>query len=205
MVRAILEGKKTQTRRVVGLEDVNKNPDAWTFHKLDTLNYMTKPSAKGKFGAYFESELMEPNTLSICPQVFPYGQPGHTLWVREAWALLGPAIVFRADSPDGEYEQEWIEYGYGHGWKPSIHLPRVFARLTLRVKSVRVQRLQSISEQDAIAEGVTLPPKTVTMYDGIYRKAFAKLWDSINAQRGHTWQSNPWVWAIEFEIEFKRF
>src|SRR5690349_24967906 len=83
MVRAILGNYKWKTRRLRGLEDVNVNPDAWTFKKLGTLDWMTKKSYQGRFGAYFESEVIEPRTISICPQVFPYGQVGDRLWVRE--------------------------------------------------------------------------------------------------------------------------
>src|SRR5690349_19320646 len=87
MVRAILDERKTKTRRLKGLEDVNKNPSAWTFKRIDHLDWMTKKSFRGRLGAYFESESIEPNTLSICPQAFPYGDIGDHLWVKETYVL----------------------------------------------------------------------------------------------------------------------
>ncbi|MBU9388980.1 hypothetical protein KTE71_15765, partial [Burkholderia multivorans] len=93
--------------------------------------------------------------------------------------------------------------GIRREWRPSIHMPRAAARITLEITGVRVERLQSISESDARAEGVTIEEHHTRGYcAGAYRppsiRAFHDLWDSLNAARGHGWDVNPWVWAIEF-------
>jgi hypothetical protein len=204
MVRAILDGRKTQTRRLSGLEDVNKSPDIWRFNKVGILDYMTKPRYKGRFGAYFETESLEPNTLHICPVTCPYGKPGDLLWVRETWGLYdtepkdGPekAIIFYRASDGDNYE---LRYQL---WRPSIFMPRWASRITLEITGVRVERLQDISEGDAISEGVrhAFPSQDDNRPPASYDiAAFAQLWDSINAKRGYSWSSNPWVWVIEFQ------
>jgi hypothetical protein len=205
MVKAIFAGRKTQTRRVSGLEDVNKNPDIWNLRRLATLDYMTKPSYRGRFGAYFETDKIEPNTLHICPVVCPYGAPGDSLWVRETWGLYdtepkdGPekAVVFYRASDGENYE---LRYQL---WRPSIFMPRWASRITLRITDVRVERLEEITEDDAIAEGA--PLGRVLGYGRIgmqsHKEGFINLWDSINAKRGYPWTANPWVWVIEFERE----
>lgn len=216
MVRAILDGKKTQTRRTHGLEDVNKYPDLWTFVKIGILDYKTKRSAKGKFSAYFTSELIEPKTISICPQVCPFGQPGDKLWVRETFCLV--------DDTEYGYEK-WIEIDYratpryaescvthpagwenapndleALKWRPSIHMPRWASRILLEIVSVRVERLQDISEEDAKAEGASLGRVFGEGKLGIksHREGFIDLWNSINGKK-YPWESNAWVWVIEFK------
>ena len=153
MVKAILDGRKTQTRRVV------KNVEDLTVFFRDD-----------KFG---------------CPFKCPYGKPGDRLWVRETWADVntseGPAICYRADG-----DVQII-------WRSSIYMPRWASRITLKILDIRVERLQDISEKDAIAEGIQpsdyAKPKA----------AFMRLWDSINAKKpGKSWKDNPWVWVIEF-------
>ncbi len=168
MVRAILAGQKTQTRRVI------------------------KTNASGR--AQFKGRnwhLGDPNAVLACP----FGQPGDRLWVRETFKELraefggidGHVVNYRAQYADK------TEAWRNGPWKPSIHMPRWACRLLLDVKAVRVERLQDISRADAIAEG-TVDIKTPCM-------DFALLWDSLNAKRGYGWDTNPWVWVIEFERE----
>lgn len=196
MVRAILEGRKTQTRRVV------------------------KPGPPDGLGMYaclgawrYEGVDYRANEVETCP----YGVPGDRLWVRETWQMVDPLEVpenrrgsrapftgcqgariipwvatYRAD---GELAHE--RYG-DIVWKPSIHMPRWASRITLEITGVRVERLQDISEEDALAEGVhrfdwqddngECPATT--------REAFARLWASINGP--DSWTANPWVWVVEF-------
>lgn len=198
MVRAILDLRKDQTRRTNGLEDVNKSPDIWSFNKVGILDYMTKPQYKGRFGAYFETESLEPNTLHICPVVCPYGKPGDLLWVRETWAEITPEpfgakkVIYRSDG------WEWKGKHYS-AWRPSIFMPRWASRITLKITDLKAERLQDISEADAKAEGTT-PSIVGDDLDHLkYRAGFMALWDSINAKRGYPWESNPWVWVIELE------
>lgn len=180
MVRAIIQDRKTMTRRVSGLEDVNKDPDAWTFKKVGDLGWMAKKRYQGRFGAYFESDKIEPRTISICPQVCPYGRPGDRLWVRETWRCEElesglDGVRFKADgsfraienTPDAA--DAWVlafrpgmqgvkrvgQAAKEGKWRPSIYMPRWASRITLEILNVRVERLQCISKEDARAEGMS--------------------------------------------------
>ena len=157
MVRAILDGRKTQTRRVVDLKKYPQYPD-----KLDSLDaiFSTFP----------------------CQSGCPFGQVGDRLWVRETWATDDRKNFF--------YRADGETYNAGLKWKPSIHMPRAASRITLEITGVRVERLQDISEEDAIAEGI---PYQGNAFDTI--GAFSDLWNSIYG----TWDQNPWVWVIELE------
>ncbi len=136
-------------------------------------------------------------------------QSGDILWVRETWCKnpygTGAPYCYKAD------EESWIYDDMEGMWKPSIHMPRKAARLFLKVKDIRVERLQDISHEDAIKEGITFDmamtcnnwSPTFTDPDSggdpDYVEAFKVLWDSINAKRGYGWDVNPWVWVVEFE------
>jgi hypothetical protein len=169
MVRAILEGRKTQTRRVI------RNPSR-------LVNLMMA----GEAGEW-------------CP----YGQTGDLLWVRETWAPN--EVLPIADRPSGAAIYRADER-YSATWRPSIHMPRWASRLTLRLTDVRVQRLQEITGRDAVAEGIekvpakNVPPELAGAWSANETVfAFARLWDSINAKRGYSWDSNPFCWALTFE------
>jgi hypothetical protein len=183
MVRAILDGRKTQTRRAVkpmGRDDAFVLLDGgdgwWPYRSDDGESSVT-------------SDGME------SPHRCPYGVPGGRLWVKETWShsgdgvwSIGAARMASSGSPvyraDGELP--------GVKWWSPIHMPREFSRITLEVTGVRVERLQDISQSDAEAEGVDcIKAKVPTPRD-----AFRYLWDDIN-DRG-SWDTNPWVWVIEF-------
>lgn len=220
MVRAILEGRKTQTRRVV-----KPQPNASRVARIALM----PPRADGTC-----EELWWDGIGSVAGKVppCPYGVPGDRLWVRETFALESNFNVDSNDAypppfsdgrpvrhvpDDGEWGEYWQQAHYratdpepeldyegsedpGCKWKPSIHMPRWASRLLLEVKAVRVERLQEISEADAHAEGVHVHP--IMRADepiSTHREQFGFLWDSINAKRGHSWESNPWVWVVEFE------
>jgi hypothetical protein len=181
MVRAILDGRKSQTRRVVKLRDKTGTysdfgDDGW-------------PESADECGDWHRDPC-------------PYGIPGDRLWVRETWQFQ-PASAIAAN---GKYVYAATVKDGHHppSWRPSIHMPRVASRLTLAVKAVRVERLQEISEADAVAEGTT--PGNVAgsdvdidgnVWNGAYRRAYAALWDSINGPG--SWAANPWVWVVEFD------
>jgi len=176
MVQAILEGRKTQTRRVV-------KPQGAILTDAMARNLGTRPP-------------IEQNMPVIkCP----YGQPGDVLWVRETWAHtsqlnINPedenyGCVYKADG------QPWEDYE-GWTWKPSIHMPRESCRLFLRIKSIRVERLQDISGEDALKEGVSVTSMWPVAIGEAYVE-FSRLWASINGQA--SWDANPWVWVVEFE------
>lgn len=180
MVRAILDGRKTQTRRVVKhhpSDDGNMclvdHGDGWWPYRSD------------------DSESPVVNGGDEIPYSCPYGQPGDRLWVRETWAKVSgdreepDAIAYRADSEN-----------QAEVWTPSIHMPRWASRITLEVVSVRVERLQDISRGDAMAEGCPFP----NMAEGDDpRKWYADLWEQINGPG--SWAENPWVWVVEFRRE----
>lgn len=223
MIRALLAGTKTQTRRTSGLTDVNFCPDAWTLHSVGALGYMAKASAKGKFGATFESRKIELGALTVCPQRLPYA-PDDRLWVREAHSLHNAQGQGREDgkrwgpwgglptvvSPDGTeiaYFREGFDRSGAPRWRPSIHMPRWASRITLTVTDVRVQRVQNITEADAMAEGIVpvTAPNGHTTYQipGLLCgqtaiRAYAILWDTLHGPGA--WRSNPWVEAVSFTV-----
>lgn len=181
MVKAILDGRKTQTRRIL-----KPQPKGVV---------VSKPNFDGLF-----SEANDPVTRYFACH---HGQPGDKLWVRET----------RADTcAEGVSKIPWYRADYlGHGeidpppggikWKPSIFMPRWASRITLEIVSVRVEKVQEIRCEDALAEGVSLEGELFPNVDSAWKahKRFRFLWDSINAKRGYGWEKNPWVWAIEFK------
>jgi hypothetical protein len=190
MVRAILEGRKTQTRRIFPHRTVER-PDGF----VDVYRGADIDSWIGTFrpGGMFTS---------------PYGEPGDRLWVRETWLLfehsdVGTTIVYEADGARDSWYDEDIPYGWNPpkqgmrgGRVPGIHMPRWASRITLEVTSVRVERLQAITDADARAEGVMsrLEDLALPLHHVV---AFAGLWDEINGKRA-SWESNPWVWVVGF-------
>lgn len=197
MVRAILEGRKTQTRRVV-----KPIPQMVTDKKTATWN-----------GDATTLMRLLKNTRRDCP----YGQPGDRLWVRETWQYYDwssegePCIRFYADNattwpePGTEawadklvdvWETLSCEDNYkidnrarDRRWRPSIHMPRWASRILLEITGLRVERLQEISEMDAEQEGVPAHDTATA--------AYANLWNEING--ANSWDANPWVWVIEFK------
>ena len=189
-VRATLDDRKSQTRRISGLADVNKNPNLWHLHKMGYLDYKTKKSSKGKYGAYFHTEQIEPGTLHICPQVCPYGHPGDLLWIKETWApnTYGSIYINYRYKANGETLEQ------GQHWKPSIFMPKDATRIWCRITEIRAERLQDITWQDCRAEGIawaTLPGQLNTFID-----EFGRVWDSIN-KKPKLAKRNPWTRAPE--------
>jgi hypothetical protein len=171
MVRSILEGRKTQSRRVI------QTPSGFCF------------------GA--EQQILK--VRGLIPLPCPYGVPGDQLWVRETFNvgwLDGGKVLYRADGGSAK------DAGYPHEptWRPSIFMPRACSRITLELTEVRVQRLQEISEEDALAEGTGdwAMESNAIITSVTMRNAFSKLWDFINKKRGFGWDVNPWVWALTF-------
>ena len=178
MVRAILDGLKTMTRRVVKPQPPENGLPVRFWYGWPGV----APSG-------------EDNNVLVSPY-----RRGGLLWVRETWAKVpwhgvedSCKYLYRADDPPS---YEW-DPERGDRWSPSIFMPREASRITLRVTDVRVERLQDITEEDAVREGVqAIPEAPASLTD---RTAFARLWDSLNAKRGHGWDVNPWVWVIAFE------
>jgi hypothetical protein len=213
MVRAILEGRKTQTRRVVTPQPKVGQAEPYEYRVAKIA--LMPPRANGECEEQWLArgdDLIGP--LPRCP----YGVPGGRLWVRETWLELDRdhyqepgrprdllsdrygkprrnGVAYRADT---DSEGDAIRAEYGYRWTPSIHMPRWASRLTLEITEVRVQRLQEISEEDAKAEGVIARgPGSPTLRP--HQRDFRALWNDINSKRGYGWDSNPWVWAISFK------
>lgn len=220
MVRAILEGRKTQTRRVVTVR--GEHPPVWATFASEGHS-LSQDGAPRPVGAFFWSEEQQPEqplkSLRRWPILpanhpmagdwywtpSPYGKVGDRLWVREThlnWWKLDEA------NPDGPpvfshvaaYAADGYELLAGERWIPSIHMLRAASRITLEITGVRVERLQSLSWEDAIAEGIPDPRRAARRVDPVEGTVaqFRQLWDGLNAPRGHGWETNPWVWAIEF-------
>ena len=212
MVRAILAGQKTQTRRVVKpqpvLEGMESFGESWAWRNgKDKFSGVTREQLTGEAGLLHATR---------CPYAV-----GMRLWVRETWAYKGP------DSGSETYEWQallkpenqeaencWYRADQEHVvlWRPSIFMPRWASRLMLEVVSVRVERVQDITPDDACAEGIGRHIKHGAIWYDFYLidpeypgsttmpvDSFASLWDSINAARGFGWAVNPWVWVVEFK------
>ena len=185
MVRALLAGTKTQTRRIF-------KPDRMTWDANG--RYTTHAMRGGELSITGSGPFKPSSWLHYCP----YGQPGDRLWVRESFARVPTAcgsedIVFAADYQDGSDRAAGVRY------TPSIHMPRAVSRITLEITGVRVERLQDISRGDAMAEGCPFP----NMAQGPDpRDWYAELWGAINGP--DSWAENPWAWVVEFKaIEAK--
>lgn len=189
MVRAILDGRKTQTRRIVSDRH---------------LNLIDVGSQIGECYP-LECGIDHENSQSYYREHCPFGKPGDRIWVRETWARYNVDqdshdMAYRATTPE-----DWPEEGR---WRPSIHMPRWASRITLEITGVGVQRLHSISPNDASREGLIKLPATgrycLNQGDQYFggashdaREVFSWLWESIYG--AESWQANPWVWVIEFK------
>jgi len=216
MVQALQNDTKTQTRRTKGLKAVNENPGAWECAVLQEIS-------EGDKNATYAVFVQPGNTEKVkCP----YGAPGDILWVRETWALslknevtqseksgaipwyYNPDkldIVFKADSKE-ETHPDHPEWGKKR-WKSSIHMPKPACRLFLKIKNIRVERLQDITEADAVAEGIEWLREGMFWWRNYLKNplpgtsysihSYQTLWQSINGPE--SWAANPWVWVVEFE------
>lgn len=211
MVRAILDGSKTQTRRVCKIPE-----------KAEHVQYWSPPSGRSQPGwadpgvnYWTESG----NHIDPCP----YGQPGDSLWVRETWGMFepNPDMVERKESG---FDWKWIAQNptalaywkrrvayrascmgtsYGNDpevkrWRPSIHMPRALSRITLEITGVHVERLQDIGVEECIAEGANVHQAEIIKHGcSASIMAYRSIWESINGT--DSWDANPWVWVIEFK------
>lgn len=199
MIRAILDGKKSMTRRIIKPQPHD-------------INDRTSEEVNAAWQEGF------------VPVKCPYGTVGDVLWVREGFTILeSNEIIYKADSSPAPYGLQLLPDGsYFDGrWKPSIHMPRWASRITLEITDIRVERLQDISEEDAKAEGLKAITKDggITIKYGIPdtdglpgtdnfgwqwqdwhidpRMAYKLLWESING--AGSWEVNPFVWVIQFK------
>lgn len=251
MVRAILDGRKTQTRRIVTAR--TSIMGCGRFDEVDLDKAWVDPGGTWIFGPgpYLKAPVRNDPDERVY-RVYPrwtahdqeHAEPGDTLWVRETFAIddyrylpgagalpkTRPADVTRCDVDDFDPVASMLYYradgeccdqipecqcrmdGRGAFWRPSIHMPRWASRLTLRVTSIRVERVQEISEEDARAEGcavqhsidcfgaaTSVRSRCRCDAPACARDGFRQLWDAINGKRA-PWESNPHVWVIGFEV-----
>ena len=192
MVRAILDGRKTQTRRALTPQPTPID-GGWRW----------------KDCMMFNIDLSDSCLLS---NMCPFGKPGDRLWVREAFGVVesrfaprGCTIRYRADDATGEVVGEsGLKYAgkdMSFRWRPSIHMPRWASRITLEITDIRCQRLQDISEEDCWSEGIEEVRYAGDEHGslrGSVLEDYRALWDSI-ANPGAKWRDDPWVWAISFK------
>ncbi|EPM0660556.1 TPA: hypothetical protein ACWME0_003667 [Klebsiella pneumoniae] len=187
MVRAILDGRKTQTRR----------PIKWKQTRFTEIG----EREDGSKWPWSEDAEHACDFWHPCP----FGAVGDRIWVRETWNKYGGLLTYRAD-------HDWIddmrkETVCTAKWVPSIHMPRWASRILLEITDVRVERLNAISEEDATAEGVPPAGSLLPDYLGTFltpkgdfataKVAFQRLWESIYGEE--SWKANGWVWVIEFK------
>lgn len=258
MVQAILEGRKTMTRRTRGLEKLNADEKKWVYSHNSLDGHVPRPAKKYDDAPWYLFRPENSNAESWVMQC-PYGKPGDVLWVREKWRVTGwdfedaeETVVQYADGttrkvclfddvdkhsefllnivdameakcdPKVDEDEEHFSWTKEQiekhmRWKPSIHMPKNAARIWLEVVSVKVERLHSISEEDAKAEGVESFFVELFQEDrfrdyqytganwkdfngGQWREAvssFKSLWHKINGKE--SWDLNPWVWVVEFK------
>lgn len=191
MVKAILRKNdpKTNTRRLRGLKEINENPDQWEYYgntrdNLDVPHPAVDQGQPHPIWYAFHDKLSR-DVIVKCP----YGKPGDILWVKEAYAKDGDRYIYKADEL----------YGYEKTkWKSSLLMPFVAARIFLEIKTIRVERIQSITVEDCLKEGINVDP--LSMLDHSYGDEvlgrFKTLW--INMHPG-SWEKNDYVWVVEFK------
>lgn len=196
MVRATLceIDPKTQTRRVMKLDDIPQSAQftGWQDHR-------------GRPAAMF-SWTEDKSVSSFGGLCCPYGEPGDRLWVREAWRVSSAHDALPPRDIPQDVSIEYIADGRGYfdgRYRHARFMPRWAARITLEVTGIRVERLQDISDDDAIAEGIERTGRHWKSYGGagrFYRspiRSYESLWESING--GGSWAANPLVWVVEFK------
>ena len=212
MVRKILAGEKSQTRRVITPQPEHKQVHQYrgeTIYDDEHRMFCWKDLVLENIWDFPNNE----DRRALAGRC-PYDAPGNHLWVRESWGRFDADHIinqkrfyYAADTLPGT-DGDRIRLDYGYKYKPSIHMPKEASRITLEITSVRVERLQEISENDAVAEGVGEAVSDAsgvigygndsTRYPVNFRNGFHLLWDEINEDRGFGWDSNPFVWVVAF-------
>ncbi len=201
MVNATLAGRKKVTRRMSGLSKINQSPDSYELFGLLSSARDSTDCGLWAFGGEGV-----PNQVIRCP----YGIVGDTLWVREKWTgtWLGNGnmhLAYAADGGESEIRppSEYVlpkAAAKPSNWVTPLFMPRWASRITLEITGVRVERLQEITEADAIAEGIRFHESSKVWGDGLCystaKEAFEHLWGSING--AESWVVNPFVWVVEF-------
>lgn len=189
MVRAILDGNKTQTRRVAKV----------TWEEFLSSEMMEDLEIRG-----FDAMRDDPDGFFIIPPC-PFGKPGDLLWVRETFGHFykgetPEACVYLADAGTERWSQgknpDYAKKTWSRSWRPSIHMPRWASRVTLEITAVRIERLHQINNNDALAEGTPDLRTIENCYD--LRECYRVLWESLHGKA--SWSGNPWVWVLSFRV-----
>lgn len=190
MVRALIEGRKTQTRRIMKPqpEECPRGGHWWPSNVFKTMLHVEDEMQNGKGG-----------WGGLVGDACPFGDIGDRIWVRETWAEAGAGApdlkLYRANYPEHVPSHfENVPKVEDIRWTPSIHMPRWASRILLQITDVRVERLNDISECDAAAEGA---PTELCLIGDKHYLGFRSLWKSIYGEE--SWQANQWVWVIEFK------
>jgi hypothetical protein len=195
MVKAILTGSKTETRRTSGLEQINRCPNDWA--NIDIKWVAEK--------AFFTA--INRKSGDILEIKCPYGTIHSEIWIRETWRHLDlgsdSGVVYKAS----ENGKAWQENSEDWTWKPSIQMPKKFARIWLKIEHIGIDRLNNISNESAIAEGIEGKENDIQYSYKDYLSdevecynpvnSFQSLWEKINGIG--SWDFNPWVWVIKFK------
>ncbi|MEG8756697.1 hypothetical protein U4T08_01090 [Klebsiella pneumoniae] len=232
MVRAILDGRKTQTRREVKLNlDIASLATTYDWatslaanHYQGLTEEQIQQKAESLRGVIHPVILANGQMVSI---ICPHGKPGDRIWVRETWQAIHDYCDENGHVDErryarsiprhrGNYWHPVYEEAWGNEsredrefpWRPSIHMPRWASRILLEITDVRVERLNTISEEDATSEGVPPAGSLLPDYPGTFltpkgdfataKVAFQRLWESIYGEE--SWNANGWVWVIEFKL-----
>jgi hypothetical protein len=208
MVTAILDGRKTQTRRIVKIPDLIKEPDR--YHYVGNSNDFDIPRKAIPYDdRLYHAWRLNNNNMPMWVDHCPYGKIGDVLWVRETWnkrkdILSGIEIYIHKEKHVRFKRPSATEWK----WKPSIFMPKEACRITLEITNIRVERLQHISWEDALSEGIdTFQGQSDNCYDYLTGKyawsnpvnSYMTLWEKINGSGSVA--INPWVWVIEFKVK----
>lgn len=205
IIKALLDGRKTMTRRVIKPQIQSPKDGAY----FDNYNHGTQWNWWSKDHKQFLNA-----DIIRCP----YGQIGDGLWVRETWRVhkdydtLRPSTIFLAMGGDTAHcvcykNDDRRDYGedFWGRWRSPIFMPRWASRFDRSITDIRVERVQEITWNDMKAEGIEILPGSYNDPDNAYysmREEFNNLWDSINGKKeGCSWSDNPWVWVVEFEVK----
>jgi hypothetical protein len=223
LVRAILEGRKTQTRRLVTRRNC-ESFQGWKSLEFDDSKVPTGAMKTFADNGYLHVACRPEEGLENQPEnwtrerIYPKWNVGDRAWVRETWMpfdrdhhIADIKFAYRAScgADSDEIRRDYIKSGRDYRWRPSIHMPRKASRITLEITGVKVERLQHLADKDARAEGIIDYQQGPLMHQcgldewnpedrqPFARDAFAVLWNKING--AGDWESNPWVWAISFK------
>jgi hypothetical protein len=196
MIRAIMEDRKTVTRRLSELDEINEHPDEWVYQGCDLVLHHYYFYSR----AYVEHKDGDAHMITVKPRYLP----GETVYIKEAWNtmfiydVLKPSELKQVVHPIGYFDTDWglltgCADDKGRNRSP-LFMPECAARYHVKL-SIVPQRLQDITEEDAKSEGVNC--SIAGIIPSTYRDCYAQLWDSINKK--NIWESKPWVWRIEFK------